>query len=122
MSFKISSKNILDPKLCYTMWAKERISIYKIPKLLSEQGIVNSAKGRNVTPQGVWRAACLYMLESPSEAKADTVSLFSQHGQVWDDAAERDFHVELLAKARQLLSRKKYKSFIQTHPEFKQYE
>lgn len=122
MSFKLSSKTILDQKLCYDLWAKQRISIYRIPKILAEQGIVNSAKSRNVTPQGVWRAACLYMLEHPEIAKADTVSLFSQHGQVWDEKAERDFHVELLAKARQFLSRKRYKLFLKRFPEFKQYE
>lgn len=127
MSFKISSKQILDPKTCYEMWVhgvdgRGRVSIYKIPKLLAEQGIVNSAKSRNVTPQGVWRAACLYMLEHPEIAKADTVSLFAQHGKVFDAEAEKDFYVELLSKARQFLSRTKYKQFLQKYPEFKQYE
>ena len=107
MSFKISGKQILDPKLCYEMWAKQRISIYRIPKLLAEQGIINSAKGTNVSPQGVWRAACLYMLDHPHVAKSDTVSLFQQHGQVFDENAERDFALEILAKARQFLSRQK---------------
>lgn len=124
MSFKLQPKNILDPKLCYDLWVGKvpgqgRISIYRIPKYLAEQGIVNSVKGRNVTPQGVWRAACLYMLENPHIAKADTVSLFQQHGQVFD---ETEFGKEIINKARQHLSRKKYRLFLMKHPEYKQYE
>lgn len=122
MSFRLDSKNFLDPKTCYEMWAKQRISIYKSAKLLSERGIINPRTGKAPTPQGVWRAACLYMLEHPEVAKSDTVSLFAQHGQIWDNKAEEDFARELISKARQFLSRTKYRQFLQKYPEFKQYE
>lgn len=118
MSFRISSTTLLDPKTCYELWAKKRISIYKIPELLAKQGVVNPSSGKNVTPQGVWRAACLYMLEYPEIAKSDTVSIFSQRGQVWDDGVEREFRAELVAKAQQHLSKTKYKQFLLSHPEF----
>ena len=122
MSFRLDSKNFLDPKTCYEMWAKQRISIYNSAKILAGRGVVNPKTGKPPTPQGVWRAASLYILEHPETAKADTVSLFSQHGQVWDEQAERDFALELISKARQFLSRTKYKQFIQKNPGLKQYE
>lgn len=120
MSFRLSSKVILDRELCYSLWAKKRLSIYKIPKILAdEHGIVNQEKGRNVTPQGVWRAANLYILDHPDIAKADTVSIFSQHGKILDEV---EWGKEMVGRARQFLSRSSYRKFLIEHPEYKQYE
>lgn len=127
VSFKISGKKRLDPKKCYEMWVRGmdnrgRVSIYRIPKLMAEQGEINPDTGRPFTPQGIWGAANRYILENPHIAKADTVSLFAQHGQIFDAEAEADFGRDMIGRARQFLSRTKYRQFLMKHPEFKQYE
>ena len=119
MSFRISAVSFLDRKKCYEMWVQQRISIYNISKLLAKEGIVNPKTGKNVTPQGIWRAANLYILEFPNIAKSDTVSLFSQHGRILD---EGEWGKEMIGRARQFLSRSSYRKFLIEYPEYKQYE
>lgn len=119
MSFRLGSKKFLDRAICYELWAKRRISIYKIPAILAEEyGITNTALGRKVTAQGVWRAACLHILDHPDQAKSDTVSLFQQHGKVLD---EDEWGKEIIGKAQQFLSRGTYKKFLKDHPEYQKY-
>jgi len=119
MSFKISGKKFLDGETCYDLWARQRISIYKIPKVLSERGIINQENGKMVTPQGVWRSANLYALEHMEIAKSDTVSLFSQFGIILE---EDEFYQEMLNKARQFYSKKKYRQFLAQNPNMRKYE
>ena len=122
MSMRLRPNVLLEPKVCYELWVGKngtRESIYTIPHILAQQGIVNKTTGKPVTPQGVWRAASLYILEHPNEAKSDTVSILSQHGEVLDEMV---WGVEMIAKARQLLSRGKYRIFLAKYPEYKQYE
>lgn len=119
MSFKLNTKTILDRALCYELWAKKRISIYKIPAILAEEyGITNTVLGRKVTAQGVWRAACLHMLDQPDQAKSDTVALFQQHGRVLN---EDEWGKEIIGKAQQFLSRGAYRKFLKDHPEYFKY-
>ncbi len=123
-SLRLSSKKILDRKLCYELWVGKhseygRLSIYKIPRILAEMGVVNQEKGRNVTPQGVWRAANLYILEFPEIAKKDTVSIFSQFGKILDDD---EWGKEMIGRARQFLSRSSYRNFLKDNPEYVKYE
>lgn len=123
MSFKINPPIQLDRKLCYDLWVAreggQRLSIYQIPKELRSRGIINTNTGKSVTAQGVWRAACLYMLEHPHIAKTDTVSYYSQIGRIF---SEEEFGKELLNKARQFLSKRKYRQWLLKYPEYKQYE
>lgn len=121
MSFKLSTKRILDRELCYRLWAKEGKSIYDIPKILREMGVLNPS-GKSITAQGVWRAASLYMIQHIDEAKTDTVSKLSQEGRVFDHEAEEEFYRELTAKAKQHLSKKRYREWIMRNPKFKSYE
>ena len=122
MSFKINPKRILDRQLCYRLWAKEGKSIYEIPKILrNEMGITNP-NGKTISPQGVWRAASLYMLQNLEEVKSDTVSKLSQEGRVFDREAEEELYRELVAKEKQHLSKKLYREWIIKHPGLKTYE
>lgn len=125
MSFKLNPSNSLNPKLCYDLWVgkllgKRRYSIYEIPEILeSEYNVRNVLSGKKVTPQGVWRAACMYMLENVSQTRTDTVSLYAQTGRIFDEV---EFSKEMVRKAQQHLSRKRYFQWIIAHPEMKQYE
>lgn len=118
MTFRISNTRLLDYKECYSLWAKERISIYKIPNILAERGVVNLKKAKSITPQAVWRAAWLYALDNLDEARVDTAKLFTDRGLVLTDI---DWYNEVLTKARQLMNRNQYRLYLDKHPILKEY-
>ena len=119
MSFKIQAAPLLDRETCYNMWVKERLSIYKIPKILaSRHGIVHPKTGKPVTSQGVWRAANLHMLDNPEMAKNDTVSLFAQYGKVLN---QDEWGVEMINRAQRFLSKKVYSAWLLKNKEYYKY-
>lgn len=118
MSFKLNPSKFLDKKLCYELWAKKRISIYKIPIVLANEYNIRAASGNLVTSQGVWRAAWLYALENMDEAEKDTIAIMSQLGMVYD---RNDFLRDCFNKAKQFYSAKNFRKFMAIHPEFRQF-
>lgn len=117
-TFKKSTRVILDKQQCYELWIHGRNSIYDIPGILYAQGIVGKG-GNPVTPQACWRSASMYILENPDRAKVDAVSLLSQEGKILDEV---EWGKEMIGRARQFLSRVKYRQFLALHPEYRQYE
>jgi len=115
---RLNQKSVLDKQMCYELWVKERKSIYRIPKLLAERGIVNPKTGKYVTGQAVWNAASKFILENPNLAKSDTVSILSQTGQLLD---EHQWGIDMISRAKQFLGRKKYRAFLAKYPEYKPY-
>lgn len=113
------NKSFLDPKQCYELWIKQRISIYKIPEKLTNSGVINPYTGQPPTPQAIWRAAWLYILEHPETSKRDAVSILGQYGQILN---EEEWNQELLNKARQFLNKKAYNRYLIKYPHLKKYE
>ena len=115
---RLGAKKVLDEKRCYELWVQNRVSTYHIPNLLASEGIVNPRTGKPVTPQAIWRAASLYILKHPEQAKADTVAILNQSGGILD---EEMWGREMIARARQFLSALPYRQFLAKYPEFKKY-
>lgn len=109
MTFKLTTRRLLPREKCYEYWAKQRKSIYEIPHILADEfGIVND-QGKPFTPQAVWRAASLYMLDNIATTRNDTVSVMIQQGEEFN---EEKFAKEMLSKARQFYTRKGYREFL----------
>lgn len=117
--FGIERKKVLDYKECYNLWAKERISPYKIADIMYERGITHPVTGKKLTHQSIWRGAYLYALENLAEAKADARAISDQYGIVFDDTV---WFTSMVNKAKQFLSQKQYKNYIDRHPFLKDYE
>ena len=118
MTFGLGKRKMLDYKRCYEMWAKQRISPYKIRHILATEGIVN-LKGEPLTHQAIWRGAYLYALEHIAEAKTDAQAIASQHGIVLD---ETQFYKDMVNKASQFYTKKQYRAYMENHAYLKQYE
>ena len=118
MSFKFTSNKVLDRETCYKMWIVDRMSLYQIPKVLAEQGVVNATTGKPVTHQGVWRAANLFILDNPERAKNDTVSLFSQYGRILED---EEWGKEMIKRAQYFLTQKQYSAWLLKNKEYHKY-
>ena len=119
MPVSLQQRKVLDYKRCYELRSKERVSIYNIPEILAREGIVNSRKGKNLTPQAVWRASWIYALENIAEAKKDDEAHFRQYGVVFDESA---WYKEMIGKAQQLFSRRKFHQYMNSHSYLKAYE
>lgn len=115
MTFSLKAKKVLDYQVCYNLWAKERISLYKISDVLIERGLID----RPVTPPAIERGSWLYALQNLPEAKFDTVSIAHASGQVFDEKA---FWKEVVNKARRFYSKNQYKKFIESNSFLRSYE
>jgi hypothetical protein len=118
MSFRISSNKVLDREECYNLWIHDRISVYRIPKILADKGIVNPKTGKPVTHQAVWRSANLHILDFPEVAKNDTVSLFAQHGKILED---EEWGREMINRARYFLGKRQYSQWLSKNEEYRKY-
>ena len=118
MTFGLGKRKVLDYKRCYDLWAKQRISPYKIRHILAREGIVN-LHGKALTHQAIWRGAYLYALEHLAEAKADAQAISSQHGLILD---ESQFYADMVTKASQFYSKKQYRAYMENHSYLKPYE
>ena len=115
MSFSVIGKNIIPEKVCYTLWAKERYTLLQIVNILrDEQNVTNPRTGKPITVPGVERNAWLYALEHLDEAKADTVSIYTKANKQF---SLEDWSREVISKARRFYSIRKFKQFIEKHPQ-----
>lgn len=115
MSFSLKSKKVLDYRECYNLWAKERVSLYKIPQILMDRGLIS----RLVTIPAIERASWLYALQNLQEAKTDTVSIAHASGKIFN---ESEFWKEIINKARRFYSKKQYNDFMTKNSFLRSYE
>lgn len=115
MTFSLKMKSVLDYKVCYGLWAKERISLYKISDILMERGLIT----RPVTPPAIERGSWLYALQNLQEAKTDTVAIAHASGQIFN---ESEFWKEIINKARRFYSKKQYNEFMIKNSFLRSYE
>lgn len=117
--FGIEKKKTLDYQECYNLWAKERISPYKIADLFYERGITHPITGKKFTHQAIWRGAYIYALENLVEAKTDAQAICSQYGIVFN---EDTWYRSMVNKAAQFLKGKQYQEYMNKNAFLKQYE
>lgn len=119
MSFRTEPKTYIPEGLCYELWAKKRLSLYKIPYVLrDEYNVISERTGGLITPPAVERSAWMYALEHLHEAKTDTVSIMQSTGKIFDEDA---WNKEVLSKAQRFYSKKKYRLFLQKYPHLRKY-
>lgn len=118
MPFNLTRARKLDYKRCWDLFAKQGISVYKIPDLLLEEGIVNSNTGTKFGSQAIWRGAWMYALQNLMEAKQDMTKYYLANGQVLTDEI---FYKDIIAKARQFLTTKQYTAFMERNSYLKPY-
>lgn len=119
MGFGTKAKNYIPEGLCYELWAKKRVSLYRIPYVLrDEYNIISERTGGLITPPAAERSAWMYALEHLQEAKSDTVSIMQSSGQIFDEEA---WNREVISKAQRFYSKKKYRLFLLKYPHLKKY-
>jgi hypothetical protein len=118
MPFNLTRARKLDYKRCWDLFAKQGISVYKIPEVLMREGIFNHTTGEKFGAQAVWRGAWIYALQNLVEAKNDMAKYYLSNGQILTDDI---FYKDVIAKARQFLTTKQYIEFMERNSYLKPY-
>jgi len=119
MSFRAKRKQAIPDGLAYQLWVKERKSLHEIPYVLRDEYNVTSLKtGKVVSVPGIERSAWMYALDHLEEAKADTVSICQQRGEIFDEELWKH---EIVMKVSRFLSKRSQKMFYLKNPHLKKY-
>lgn len=118
MPFNLTRARKLDYKRCWELFAKQGISVYKIPDILFEEGLFNTNTGGKFGSQSVWRGAWIYALMNLIEAKQDMEKYFLANGKILTDEI---FYKDVISKARQFLTTKQYSTFMERNSYLKTY-
>lgn len=94
----VRRKRMLDPKLCFELWARTG-SIYKVPMVLkNEYGMVRE-NGNLYSATGIWHSANLYVTTEPLAARKVFEDVWRANGVIIKD---EDWYKFLLEKAAYL--------------------
>lgn len=105
------TKAFLDPKTCFDLWI-ETSSVYKVAKVLDNQGIVNPKSGRAPSHMAVWGSAWRYVLLNLADGRKQVEAVWKANGELLTDQM---WYPMVISKAKYLYTPKKFKEFIDKH-------
>jgi|SRR5690606_8919314 len=115
---KVTNKRELDYEYCWKLFIREGLSVYRIAKILRDEGVINPKNGKSYHAQSVWRGAWLWALDNIQEARNDMETYYTSVGKILDDDT---FYRDILAKAKTHLTKVNYQKFLEKHSYMKPY-
>lgn len=109
-------RKILDDEKCFRLY-RDTGSVYKVARILADEGLVNQSTGRPYTPQAVYLAAWRWGVTNQKDGKTYTYEVGRSKGVIFTN---EELDEILDARAKYVYAKKKngYEEYLATKISF----